>query len=299
MNRIVSPLALRALRSGWEKKTAELVDELVDRGQVDAVNDIAVRFTTSLFPDLIGLQQQGRDNILIYSEVLTNGIYPAGERFAEIHRIAQPAIQWVEEASKRKNLSADGWGMQVFQAVDEGLCNEEEGELLVRAFVGAGIDTTVNSIANAIYAFATHPDQWNKLREDTSLVKRAFDEALRWDATVQGFFRTTTRPVELAGVDLPEGAKIFVFLGSANRDPRRWDEPENFDISRNTSGHVAFGFGIHQCLGQMVSRLEGEVLLIALAPRVAGFELVGDPHRRANNSVHGFEKLPVRLIPAR
>jgi len=296
MNRVVSPVALRALRAKWEEKTKALVDELVECGEVDAVQDIAIRFTTSLFPELVGMRKEGRENIFVYSEILTNSIYPSGPRFEEAMRVSAPAIQWVEESSKRKNLDEGGWGMQVFRAADEGLCSEEEAELLVRAFVGAGIDTTYNSIANAIYAFATHPDQWQRLRAEPTLVKRAFDEALRWDATIQGYFRTTNRPVELAGVNLPEGAKIYVFLGAANRDPRRWDDPDTFDILRNTSGHVAFGFGIHQCLGQMVARLEAEVLLNALVERVSEFRLTGTPKYRINNSVHGLQSLPVRLV---
>jgi len=158
-------------------------------------------------------------------------------------------------------------------------------------------EATVTGIANMIYAFALHPDQWRTLRDNPSQRRKAFEEALRWDSPVQTFFRTTTHVVELGGTMLPAGAKILLFLAAANRDPRRWDQPERFDISRQASGHVGFGFGIHQCLGQMVARLEAETLLEALLPRVAEIRLAGTPVRRLNNTLHAFLSMPVEINP--
>jgi 4-methoxybenzoate monooxygenase (O-demethylating) len=109
--------------------------------------------------------------------------------------------------------------------------------------------------------------------------------------------RDRTAVVELGGTVLPAGAKILLFLAAANRDPRRWDQPERFDISRQASGHVGFGFGIHQCLGQMVARLEAETLLEALLPRVAEIRLAGTPVRRLNNTLHAFFSMPVEINP--
>jgi 4-methoxybenzoate monooxygenase (O-demethylating) len=115
---------------------------------------------------------------------------------------------------------------------------------------------------------------------------------------VQTFFRTTTRPVELGGVAIPADAKILLFLASANRDPRKWDEPDRFDIGRRAAGHVAFGAGIHLCVGQMLARLEAEMILTALASRAARIDIVGEPRRKLNNSLRQFASLPVELTPA-
>jgi cytochrome P450 len=112
---------------------------------------------------------------------------------------------------------------------------------------------------------------------------------------VQTFFRTTTRAVEIAGTTLPEGEKVLLFLAAANRDPRRWSDPDRFDIRRKAAGHVGFGYGIHQCVGQMVARLEAEVFLSALLGRVAEFELDGAPAFRLNNTLRGLESLPLRI----
>jgi len=156
----------------------------------------------------------------------------------------------------------------------------------------------VNGFANAILAFATFPGEWQRLRADRSLLKPAFDEVLRWESPVQTFFRTTTRAVEVAGVRVPEGAKVLLFLGAANRDPRKWQEPERFDVTRKPMGHVALGSGIHVCVGQLVARLEAEVLFEALADRVQAFELLGEPRRKLNNTLRCLAQLEVRLRAA-
>jgi hypothetical protein len=163
----------------------------------------------------------------------------------------------------------------------------------VRSFLSAGVDTTVNGIGNLMFALATHPEQWQRLRSRPSLLPRVFEESLRWDSTVQIFFRTTSREVETPDGPIPAGAKVVLFLGAANRDPRRWKEPAIFDITRQASGHVGFGFGIHQCLGQMVARQEVEVLLRAMLPRVGAIRLTGEPERRINNTLHALASLPL------
>ena len=99
-------------------------------------------------------------------------------------------------------------------------------------------------------------------------------------------------------MDFPEGAKVLLFLAAANRDPRKWDNPDAFDIARSASGHVGFGFGIHQCLGQMVARMEAEAVLAALVERVGEIRLAGEPRYRLNNTLRALASVPVQLVPA-
>jgi cytochrome P450 len=113
----------------------------------------------------------------------------------------------------------------------------------------------------------------------------AFDEAVRWESPVQTFFRTATSDIRIGGATVPDGKKIIMLLGAANRDPRRWDAPDAFDLARDPSGHVGFGMGLHQCVGQHVARLEAEALLTALAKRVDRVGLAGPPERHHNNTV--------------
>jgi hypothetical protein len=121
---------------------------------------------------------------------------------------------------------------------------------------------------------------------------------LRWESPIQTFFRTTSKPVDLGGTAIPQDAKILLFLASANRDPRKWDEPERFDVTRRAAGHVAFGAGIHLCVGQMLARLEVEMIVAALVARVERIDIVGEPRRKLSNSLRQFASLPIELKPA-
>lgn len=298
MNRIVSLKALKELRPRWQAKAEELVDRLVERRRFDAVKDLSEIFPMMIFPDTIGLRDDGREHLLDYATIVFNAFGPDNDVLREGNEGKEAAIEWVAEACKRDNLKEGGWGMAVFEAADRGECTHEEAERLVRSFLSAGVDTTVNGIGHMVLALAGHPEEYQKLRSNPSLVRRAFEESLRWDSTVQTFFRTTTKRVEVGGAEIPEGQKVLLFLAAANRDPLHWDEPNAFRIERNTSGHVGFGFGIHQCLGQMVARLEGELIGTAIAERVASIRLTGAPVRRLNNTLHAIDSVPVEVEPA-
>ena len=171
--------------------------------------------------------------------------------------------------------------------------------MLVRSLLTAGLDTTIQGIAHSLAAFAEFPDQWKVLREKPSLTRNAFEEAIRFASPVMTFFRTTTREVELGGIPLSEGHKVLLFLASANRDPRRWANPDDFAVERESAGHVGFGLGIHQCVGQMVARLEAEVMIQALLRRVESIEPAGSPRYRLNNTLRTLESLPLRVQLAR
>lgn len=300
MNKVASLSALRGLRPIWQAKAEELIEQLVERQHIDAVTDLAETYSLLVFPDTIGLPEQGRELLLTYGAVNFNALGPKNALFRESFAAASPeAIDWVAAGCKRENLKPGGWGMAVYEAADRGECSAEEAERLIRSFLSAGLDTTVNGIGNLMFALAKHPQQWQLLREDPKLARKAFEESLRWDSTAQTFFRTTTRDVDIGGITIPEGSKVLLFLAAANRDPRHWGaDAEQFNIRRQVSGHVGFGFGIHQCLGQMVARQEAELILDALIARLAEIRLAGEPKRRLNNTLHALATLPIELRPA-
>jgi cytochrome P450 len=211
---------------------------------------------------------------------------------------AAEVVGWINAQCARENLSTNGLGATIWAAVDTGEINAEEAPLLVRSLLSAGLDTTIIAIGNGLYGLATNPEQWQALRDNPSLIRSAFDEMLRWESPVQTFFRTTTVEVELGGVSLPADSKILLFLAAANRDPRRWEDPTRFDVARKATGHVAFGAGIHMCVGQMLARLESEMVLAALIPRVESIEIVAAPVRKLNNSLRQFASLPIELTPS-
>lgn len=131
------------------------------------------------------------------------------------------------------------------------------------------------------------------------MAKFAVDEALRLESPFQKFHRTTTTDTVLGGVRIPEGSKVLVFIGAANRDPRKWgDDADLFSLDRSSSGHVAFGMGLHQCVGQPIARLEMEIVLQELLARVETIEPAGEPVPIVHNVLRGFESIPVKITPA-
>jgi 4-methoxybenzoate monooxygenase (O-demethylating) len=295
MNKVVSLASLRAMRADWQTNADALVEELVARRNFDAVIDLTEEFPLRVFPDTIGLMDEGRENLIPYGTATFNAFGPRNAVFEAGNAKAAGAIAWVAEACKRENLKPGGWGISVYEAADRGDCSADEAERLVRSFLSAGVDTTVNGIGNMMLALAKNPGEWAKLRANPKLATRAFEESLRFDGTVQTFFRTTARNTEIEGVAVPEGSKLLLFFAAANRDPRRWDVPDKFNIERVSSGHLGFGYGIHQCLGQMMARMEAEVLLEALVPRVGSIRLTGAPVRRINNTLHALASLPIAI----
>ncbi|MGA1077207.1 MAG: cytochrome P450, partial [Ilumatobacteraceae bacterium] len=186
------------------------------------------------------------------------------------------------------------WGARIHAAGERGVVDREDRPGLMMALLWAGMDTTANSIGSAVSLFADHPDQWDLLRSDRSLLASATNEILRIEPPVQRFSRSTTREVEIGGHTLPSGARVVLLFGSANRDERRFPEPDRFDVTRNPTDHLAFGRGIHRCVGAGLAQEEIRAVLDRLADRVTRFEIV-DRAWRCNNSLHGLERLVVSV----
>jgi cytochrome P450 len=297
LTRILSAAAMKKLWATFERDAIELLDRLVERETFDGVKDLAEVYPLKVFPDAVGLDAEGRENLLPYGNMAFNAFGPRNDLFHQAMANAQPVAAWIMSRCRREALAPDGLGAQIYAAADAGQLTEEEAGLLVRSFLTAGLDTTVVGLGNALFCFAQHPAEWRRLRQDPSQARAAFEEVLRYEAPVQTFFRTTTRPVEVAGVPLGEGEKVLLFLAAANRDPRRWEEPDRFDITRRATGHMAFGVGIHGCVGMAVARLEAELVLSILARKVETIELAGEPERRLNNTLRGLARLPIRVRP--
>jgi 4-methoxybenzoate monooxygenase (O-demethylating) len=294
----LSPKRVRDLQRTFEAEADALVEWLVSRQRFDAMEDLAEAYPSKVFPDAVGVPEDGRENLMAYGTMVFNAFGPRNRIFEESARGADEVRAWIAEMCQRDNLTADGLGAAVYEAAPESGLGPDEAALLVRSLLSAGIDTTVHALGNAMLCFALHPEQWAALHADPGRARAAFEEALRYESPVQTFFRTTTRAVAVDGVEIAAGEKVLLFLAAANRDPRRWDDPDRFDVARKASGHMAFGSGIHACVGRMLARLEGEILLGALARRVAAVELDGEPERMLNNTLRGLTSLPLRVVAA-
>jgi cytochrome P450 len=296
--RALAPRSLAYLQEVFDRRAAELAAELVARGSFDAVPDLAEIFPTRVFPEAFGIADDGRDQLLAYGAMVFNGHGPRNHLFESSMAGAESVIGWITEQCSRSSLRPDGLGALIYAGVEAGEVTEDEAALLVRSFLSAGLDTTVSAIALGVLDFARNPAQWQALRQDRSLARNAFEEVVRIESPVIGFFRTTSEPVPLDGASLPAGVKVLVFFAGANRDPRRWDQPDRFDIQRKVSGHMGYGTGVHNCVGQVIARMEGEAVFRALAERISSWRLDGEPRPRLNNTLRGLDTLPVAVDPA-
>jgi hypothetical protein len=296
--RTMSPGMAKKLRETFQREAETKVCELVERGTFDAMADLAMAYPLKVFPDALGVTADGRENLLAWSTFVFNGFGPDNHILAESRERGLAAQSWIMERCSRSELKPDGIGRLIYDAADAGEITEHEATHLVRPFLTAGIDTTINGLGNTLLALAQNPDQFRKLHDRPELARAAFEEGLRYDSPVQSFFRTTSRDVEVAGGTIPAHSKVLILMASANRDAARWQAPDHFDIERTTTGHVGFGSGIHACVGQMIARLEGELILGELAKRVASIELVAEPERVLNNTLRGLKSIPVRVTAA-
>ena len=163
----------------------------------------------------------------------------------------------------------------------------------------AGNETTTNLIGNMLNLLADRPDLWKRLREDRGLIEPVIEETLRYEGPVRMLIRTTNRPVKISGVVIPEGELLGVFFGAANRDPAEFPNPDEFRLDRDLRNHVAFGMGIHYCLGAPLARAEAKITLNTLLDRFPSLIHGATPGTRQTGSpiVFGFQHLPLVLHP--
>jgi cytochrome P450 len=298
MDKVLSPAAVRGLRDSFTRAAETLVDDLLARGSFDAIHDLAEAYPLTVFPDAVGMPRENRRFLLPYGNMVFNSFGPRNAFFEAAAADAEPVLAWVQAQSRREALSATGFGAAIHAAAEQDGFTVAEAEILVRSLLTAGVDTTVNGLGAAVWCLARFPAEFERLRADPLLARAAFEEAIRLESPVQTFFRTTMRDVIIGGEAIPEGRKVLMFLGAANRDPRRWERPDEYDITRRNAGHVGFGTGIHGCAGAVLARLEGEAVLAGLARKVRSIAIAGPPQRRYNNTLRALASLPVTLLAA-
>lgn len=279
------PDALAGAVPAVEATATRFAEQVLRAERLDAVADLCRPYSLTVVADLVGLPEEGRDDYPELAERAFNVFGPASERATDGFLAGAEIISRALQIAESGGLLPGRHGAQLCQA---GM------PALITSYTWPGIDTTVNALASAVLVFAQHPDQWDALCAGRALIPAAFNEVLRLHSPVHYFTRHVTEEVDLAGVRLPPGMKVLVMYGSANRDERRFENPDSFDIRRHGPSHVAFGHGVHLCVGLHLARIEAHALFAALADRISRFELAGDPRWTVNNTLHGLETLPVQ-----
>ncbi|HEU4627136.1 MAG TPA: cytochrome P450 [Steroidobacteraceae bacterium] len=296
----LSPRALSKMSEAFRTDADALVRRVKEKSGtvIDAVAEITQPFVYKVLPDLLGVAVEGREHMYAFGHMVWATMGPMNELFHEAMKDTGPVIEWATKCCNRENLAPNSLGMQMFEAADRGEITQDEAKLLVGILLSAAADTTVMTMATAIRAFCLFPDQYQLVRKDRSLVRAAFEESLRWDSPSRMAGRITMRDVEIEGVVIPKGERCGLMFAAANRDPRRWQDPDRFDVLRDNRGHVGWGYGVHSCVGRVLAGLEADALLGAVVEHIERFEPAGEPEPWMTTIGHGPAKLPVRFFAA-
>jgi cytochrome P450 len=300
VSRAFTPRRVAGLESPIGELARELSTSFAPGARVDVIEEFAAKLPMAVISVMLGVPREDQDELRSWSDAMLH----REEGSAELTRAGIDGATRLYGyfgdviANRRRTPSEDLVGALV--AAHEGDRTLSHAEVLGFCFLLliAGNETTTKLIGNAIFWLAAFPDQRARLLADPSLIPAAVEETLRFDTSTQALARVLTRDVELHGVTLPTGRKGLLLFGSANRDERRWDEPDVFDIDRNPAGHLAFGHGVHHCLGAPLARLETRVALEILLPVLGEYRVDRtDAVRVHSGNVRGFARLPVEVAP--
>lgn len=290
----LAPRALRSLSGDVRAAADSFIADVLQSSSFDAVTDLAKVFPLRIVADLIGVPEEGRENFLDRADRNFNLFGPANERARASVGVHEETIEYVQLIGRPEDLTPGSFGSTIHEAIVAGIVTEREGWRLLLSYLFAGMDTTINAIGYALMLLSQHPEQWEAVRADRSLIPKAFEETLRLESPIQLIGRGAVRASEVDGVEIEEGSRVAVLFASANRDERRWQDPTRFDVTRDASGHLGFGYGVHGCAGQGLARMEAHAIISALADRVKYFH-AGEPVRHLNNILRGLQSLPVEI----
>jgi len=298
VNKAFTARAVNALRPRIEEITAALLDAMEGSDEVDLLQSFAIPLPVTVICELLGVPFEDRERFQRWTKLLLGGIRASEDEVMAAGADMSKFLHDLAEA-KREHPGADLLsGLVLARDEDDKL---SEAELVSTAFLllVAGHETTVNLIANGARALLLNPAQFQALRANLDDVPAAVEEFLRYDGPVGwATFRFTREPVQIGGVEIPEGEFVLIALAAANRDPARYADPENLDLTGDPAGHLAFGHGIHYCVGAPLARLEADVAFRGLLRRFPEMSLTPQAEAASwqpSTLIHGMTEFPVRL----
>ncbi len=252
----------------------QLVDEFKNLGQADLVKAVTFEFPTRVTAALLGLPQE---DLEMFRRLSLDLISIMDDIEAGLNASIELGTYFQEQVNqRRRKMTDDIIGDLVAAEIHGEKLTDESIISFLRLLLPAGLETTYRSSGNLLYLLLTHPEQLEAVRRDRNLIPAAIEEGIRYETPLVLVARNTTRDVEMHGLTIPEGAAITLCMGSANRDEKRWADPDNFDIHRPRRAHISFAGGIHSCLGMHLARVETKAMLNSLFDRVTELELVAD-----------------------
>ncbi|MGB2694484.1 MAG: cytochrome P450 [Dehalococcoidia bacterium] len=283
VNRSFTPRMIADLEPRIQQITDDLIAAVTPKGAMDLITDLAMPLPVTIIAEILGVDPAHKEAFKRWSDDAVRDDSHStsaaqhgpddhdGDGGSEFQAYFEQAV-----AERRRQPRNDMISDLIRAEEEQQALSSDEVLAFIALLLIAGNETTTNLLGNAMIALLDNPDQLAKVRDDPSLIPNLVEEALRYDAPVQFLFRFVTRDTELAGTSIPEGSIVLPIYGSANRDERKYPEGDRFDVTRDTQGHIAFGHGIHFCLGAPLARLEGRIALEALLSRLDRFTRVDD-----------------------
>ena len=287
----------------WDARIRAIVDELMARlasePRFDVVGDFAVPLPMTVIAEMLGVEPERRKDFKRWTDGIVGGLTGSGQRAGVIEGGFATSIGELGEylraaAEDRRDRPQDDLISVLVRSQEEEVLTPAETVVFGIVLLVAGNETTTNLIGSTVNQLLEHPAQLQMAVDDPSLIPNVVEEALRTQSPVQHVFRRATREVEIAGQRLPENSLVGVMLGAANRDERQFEDPDRFDVTRDASGHLAFGFGIHFCLGASLARMEARAAFEALIPELPTLERTGEREYGDSYLFRGFRRLELR-----
>jgi cytochrome P450 len=291
----LTPRALRPMNADVEAQAREVVDAALQKSSFDAVADLATPLPLSIVPDYLGWPQESRGQLVRWASAAFDFIGPMNPRMEACLPVVGELAEHAKSLTENGGLTPGGLADGVVQAAQRGEIDASWPQKLLLDYLNPSVDTTIAAVSSAIALFAANPDQWDLVRSNRALIPAALNEVVRLESPITGFARLTTQDVDIEGHTIPAGSRVLLWYASANRDERKWEDPERFDVTRsNVVDHVGFGYGEHGCAGQGLARMEAHAMFNALADRVERFH-VHETTRALNNTIRSWGSLNVSV----
>ncbi len=287
--------AIAGIEDRLEQEARTTVGRLGNGAWFDAAPDFASPLPVKVVSDLVGVSG-GSEQMLRWAAATFDGLGPINRRAVRQMRHSL-GLLWFTRRLRPSAVAAGSWAASVFQAAAEGELTNQEARALVVDFIAPALDTTILASTHLLRVLSEHPDAWQQVREDPSLIPAAVVENVRLASPIRGFTRTIAADTQVGGVDLRAGDRVALLFGAANLDETRFPDPGRFDLHRPGNAHVGWGNGPHTCVGIHLAKLEMKTLLGQMAPVVARIE-TGPPTRLRNNTLQGISAMRARFVTA-
>lgn len=290
----LTPRALRSMSETIELAADRVAADAVARGVVDGV-DLARTLPLQVVPDLVGWPKDERDQLLAWAAATFNVLGPLNSTSLRSAPASLAMWRFAKRIARTGNVLEGSMGDEVIAAASAGHIATSDASALMIDYLAPSLDTTISAISSALYLFAQHPDQWDAVRADRTLIPNAVNEVVRYESPLRAFSRLAATDTKIAGTEIRRGERVVVLYASANRDEDAWEDADTFDVHRDATRQLGFGHGTHGCAGQGLARLETQAMLNALADRVHRIRLTGTPIWGRNNIIRGLATLPLAL----